>query len=146
MTITCMGVRTTGNECPEDKYLNKFVRDKVCAACANNPELWRDLGIELMGQESAHILDVIRVNYSDVTRCCSEMFTLWRQRQPKANWNQLLRALLQIKLNTLADELDKLLLPSKEEEQQQRQQPQYIKQVKGDHKVQESDKGKYKAT
>ena len=95
-----------------------------------------------MGQESVHKLDAIKANSNDVTQRCSEMFTLWRQRQSNANWNQLLRALQDVKLNALANELDKLLLPSKEEEQQQ-PQPQHIKQVQGDHKMQESDEGKY---
>ena len=31
--------------CPDDKYLNKYVRGKVCAAGANK---WRDLGIVLI--------------------------------------------------------------------------------------------------
>ena len=100
-----------GNKCPEDKYLNKFVRDKICAACASNPELWRDLGIELMGQESADKLDVMKVDYGNVTERCSAMFVLWRQTQPKANWNQLIQALKNVKLDTLADEIDKMLLP-----------------------------------
>ena len=32
----------------DDKYLNKYVRGKVCAAGTNK---WRDLGIILMGQD-----------------------------------------------------------------------------------------------
>ena len=101
------------DECPEDKYLNKFVREKVCAACVNNPEIWRDLGIELMGQEGATKLDVIKVNNNrNVTQCCSAMLSLWCERQPKANWNQLIMALKEIKLYALADEINELLIPS----------------------------------
>ena len=96
--------------------MNKFVRDKICAACASNPELWRDLGIELMGQESADKLDVMKVDYGNVTERCSAMFVLWRQTQPKANWNQLIQALKEVKLNTLADEIDKMLLPCVEQQ------------------------------
>ena len=33
------------DECPDDKYLNKYVRERVCAAGTNK---WRDLGIVLM--------------------------------------------------------------------------------------------------
>ena len=105
-----------GNECPEDKYLNKFVRDKICAACANNPDLWRDLGIELMGQKSADKLDAMKVDYGNVTERCSAMFVLWRQTQPKANWNQLIRVLKDVKLVTLANEIDKMLLPCVEQQ------------------------------
>ena len=105
-----------GNECPQDKYLNKFVRDKICAACANNRELWRDLGIELMGQESADKLDLIKVYYGNVIERCSAMLVLWRQTQPKANWNQLIQALKEVKLDTLANEIDKMLLPCVEQQ------------------------------
>ena len=101
------------NECPEDKYLNKYVREKVCGACANSPDIWRDLGIELMGQQGVTKLDEIKVNNNgNLTLCCSAMFDLWRQRQPKANWSQLISALKEIKLDTLADDIEKLLLPS----------------------------------
>lgn len=115
MSINTISV--IANECPEDKYLNRYVREKVCAACASNPEIWRDLGIELMGQEGVAKLDEIKANHGrNVTTCCSEMFTVWRQRQPKANWNQLMRALKEVKLNTLADEIRKLLMPSMEQQ------------------------------
>ena len=112
-----------GNECPEDKYLNKFVRDKVCAACLDNPDKWRDLGIALMEQRSASKLDVIKINNKDVMQCCSAMFNLWRQRHPKANWNQLIRALKEVELDALAVEIETLLLPSvKQQEQEVMQQ------------------------
>ena len=105
-----------GNECPEDKYLNKYVRDKICAACASNPEKWRDLGIVLTGQGNATKLDVIKANNGDVTQRCSEMLRLWRQTQPKANWDQLIRALKEVNLEALADEINKLLLPCVEQQ------------------------------
>ena len=62
---------------PDDKYLNKFLREKVCAAGATK---WRDLGIVLMGQDAFSGLDVIRIDcpYS-VEECCARMFIKWRQ-------------------------------------------------------------------
>ena len=111
-----------GNERPEDKYLNKYVREKVCAACASNPEIWRDIGIELMGQESAAKLDVIKADNGDVMQRCSAMFTLWCQMQSKASWDQLIQALKDVKLFTLADEIDKLLLPCVEQKLAENQQ------------------------
>ena len=44
-----------------------------------------------------------------MTKCCSAMLTLWRQRQTDASWNQLIAALKQLKLNRLAIEVEKLL-------------------------------------
>ena len=100
------------NDCPDDKYLNKYVRGKVCAAGANK---WRDLGIVLMGQDAVTDLDMIRVDYPyNVKECCSRMFTEWRQRTPKASWKQLIEALKEVKLTQLASELEELLMPSVE--------------------------------
>ena len=115
-----------GDDCPEDKYLNRFVREKVCAACAYNPDIWRDLGIVLMGQNSVPGLDVIKANNKDVMQCCSAMFNLWRQRQPKANWNQLIKALKEIKLDSLAGEIETLLLPSIKQQKQVVQNMQHL--------------------
>lgn len=95
----------------------------MCAACANNPEKWRDLGIELMGEEGVTKLDEIKANNNgNVTKCCSEMFSLWRQLQPKANWNQLIRALKEVELITLADEIKKLLMPPIEQQHTEQMQ------------------------
>ena len=87
-----------GDDCPEDIYLNRFVREKICAACAHNPDIWRDLGTVLMGQSGVSGLDIIKANNKDVMQCYSAMFNIWRQRQPKANWNQLITALKEVKL------------------------------------------------
>ena len=96
------------NECPDDEYLNKYVREKVCAAGTNK---WRDLGVVLMGQDAVTSLDVIRINHpNDVEECCSKMFTKWRQRTPKASWKQLIEALKEVDLTQLASELEELLI------------------------------------
>ena len=99
------------NDCPDDKYLNKYVRGKVCAAGTNK---WRDLGIVLMGQDDVYVLDIIKANSTDNVECCSRMFTEWRQRRPKASWKQLIEALKEVKLTQLASELEELLIPSVE--------------------------------
>ena len=95
---------------PEDKYFNRYVREKVCAV---GPNKWRDLGIALMGQDSVAGLDVIRTNYpNDVEECCSRMLTKWRQKMPSANWKDLIKALKEVELIQLASEVEKLLIPS----------------------------------
>ena len=100
------------SDCPDDKYLNKYVREKVCAAGTNK---WRDLGIMLMGQDAVPGLDVISANHTNnVEECCSRMFIKWRQRTPKASWKQLIEALKEVKLTQLASELEELLIPSVE--------------------------------
>ena len=72
--------------------------------------MWRDLGIELLGQDGKTDLDVIKANNKDdVTNCCSNMLRLWLQRQTEASWNQLIEGLLQVKLNRVAKEIKKRL-------------------------------------
>ena len=99
------------NKCPDDKYLNKYVRGGVCAA---GTEKWRDLGIVLMGQDNVYVLDIIKANSNDNVACCTRMFTEWRQRTPKASWKQLIEALKEVDLTQLASVLEELLIPSVE--------------------------------
>ena len=87
------------------------------AACAHDHDVWRDLGIELLGQDEVAELDGIKANNTDsITKCCSEMLTLWRQRQIGASWNQLIGALVQVKLNRIAGEIRKGLKSTTEYE------------------------------
>ena len=96
---------------PDDKHLNKYVREKVCAA---GTDKWRDLGIVLMGQNDVYVLDIIKANSNDNVACCTRMFTEWRQRTPKASWKQLIEALKEVKLTQLASELEEFLIPSEQ--------------------------------
>ena len=94
------------DECPDDEYLNKFVRGKVCAA---GTDKWQDLGIVLMGQDAVTDLATIKASSYDNVACCTRMFTEWRQRTPKASWKQLIEALKEVNLTQLASELEYLL-------------------------------------
>ena len=97
---------------PDDEYLNKYVREKVCAA---GTDKWRDLGIVLMGQDAVPTLDVISADHiNNVEKCCSRMFIKWHQRTPKASWKQLIGALKEVELTQLASKLEELLIPSVE--------------------------------
>ena len=70
-----------------------------------------------MGQASLADLDVISVNnHGDLVGRCSSLFSLWLQRQPEANWKQLIDALIKIKLNLLAAQIKKLLIPSEQQQ------------------------------
>ena len=89
--------------------MNRHVTKEVAAACAYQSDVWRDLGIELLGKGGIAELDVIKANNTDVMKCCSKMLSLWLQQQTEASWNQLIGALEQVKLNRLAKEIKKAL-------------------------------------
>ena len=113
---------------PDIRYLNSHVRSHICSACDLSPVIWKDLGIELMGQDSMADINTISANNrGDVVGCCSSLFTLWLQRKPEANWKQLIDALITIKLTALAAEIKKSLILS---EQQQQQQPASLDRLK----------------
>ena len=70
-----------------------------------------------MGQDSVADINTISANNrGDMEGCCSSLFTLWLQRQPEANWKQLIDALIKIKLNQLAAQIKKLLIPSEQQQ------------------------------
>ena len=73
----------------------------MAAACDSNPQAWKDLGIELM-PDSAAQLSIISANNKNVVTCCSSLFSLWLDRQPKASWRQLIEALKNTGLENLA--------------------------------------------
>ena len=105
---------------PDIKHLNRHVRSHICGACALNPIIWKDLGIELMGQDRVADLNTISANHrGDVVECCSSMFLLWLQRQPEANWQQLIDALIKIELNLLASNIKKSLISSEQQQSSQ---------------------------
>jgi len=107
----------TENDKPDIKYLNSHVRPQVCGAC-HNPEVWRDLGIELLGQEADASLNTISTNSRNVIQCCSSMFSLWLERQPEASWKQLVEALMNVNLNALGVKIKNLLTPKQQADSQ----------------------------
>ena len=89
------------------RYLNRYVRDSVCAA---GPTKWHDLGLVLIGESGRNELDVIKIDKRhSVFECCDAMFALWLQRDTKASWKRLINALREISMDVLADELAKRL-------------------------------------
>ena len=106
---------------PDIKFLNCYVRSHICGACDFNSELWKDLGIELMGQAGVNDLNIISANKrGDVIQCCSSMFSLWLERQPEASWKQLIMALIKIQLNHLASEIKKSLKAEQSQNSEER--------------------------
>ena len=92
---------------PEIRYLNEHVKDNVCAS---GSEAWLLLGTQLLDQKDVSGLYTIE---SDVTECsvrCSRMFRLWLERQPEASWRRLITAMKKIRMDSLASDVERLLL------------------------------------
>ena len=71
------------------------------------------MGRELLGEEGEPELNTIAVNSHDnVIKCCSGMFSLLLERQPEASWRQLINALKNVNLVSLATTVENLLTPS----------------------------------
>ena len=93
-----------GDHRPLLKYLNQHVRKVV-------GDRWHDLGVELLEVDDVKELDTIRSQHStDINICCTQMFNLWLQKQPKASWNQLITSLRNIELIYLATKIEQMLL------------------------------------
>ena len=95
-----------GNNRPTLKLLNKLVKKSLITK-------WYDLGIELLAEEDVQALDEIqRNNPRDASTCCTKMFQLWLERQPKASWKQLVEALKEpnIEMNELANTIEQKLV------------------------------------
>jgi len=91
---------------PSLKYLNRYVKKQVGSK-------WYDLGVELLEADDVATLNAIRSEHpSDLSTCCTKMFTIWLDKQPTATWNQLIEALRQpgIELNGLATEIEQMLV------------------------------------
>ena len=96
----------TVNDRPEEKYINRHVRDQICSA---GPAVWLDLGMELLQKAHVPALWKIKSNTSECSVSCSEMFKLWLEREPKASWSHLIEGLKRIHQNSLVCEIEKLL-------------------------------------
>ncbi|XP_065920656.1 uncharacterized protein [Dysidea avara] len=88
---------------PREKHFNRHVKYKIGSK-------WREVAAELLGEDDE--LETKTAGMNDVSACCEEMFKIWLARKPTASWQKLIDALVQVKLNTLADEIKRLLLPA----------------------------------
>ena len=73
----------TGSDVPTLQYLNAYVRPLVA-------DVWYDLGIQLLDSD-VPTLNTIKVNNrNNASGACTEMFSLWLQKNPSASWSSLI--------------------------------------------------------
>ena len=74
----------TGTDVPTLQHLNAHVRPLIA-------DVWYDLGLQLLDPEDKSRLDTIKANKpGDADGACTEMFSLWLQKNPSASWNSLI--------------------------------------------------------
>ena len=88
------------------------MRDKLCGACDQDPQAWKNVGIELMPDSNAQLNTIAVNSRGNVITCCSSLFQLWLQRKPNATWRHLIEALNIAGINYLATEIEGMLEPS----------------------------------
>ena len=87
-------------ECPNMKELQKIMRSTSIAV------KWFELGVELLKNDDH--LAVIKADHpNDVKACCYEMFKKWLETTPNASWSQLVTALNNIQMNSVAGAISK---------------------------------------
>ena len=96
----------TGHHYPTPKKLNNIFKPDLSGVATK----WYELGMQLLQDDATGVLDVIKANHpNNVTTCCNEMFKKWLETQHDASWSQLVMALNEIRLNAIADDLNKLI-------------------------------------
>ena len=89
------------------KVLNRHVIPKVDTK-------WYDLGLELLDDEYDRELETIDNDYRNNGSkiCCQKMFSKWLETRDDACWVQLIEALRTIELNSVASDVEQLLVQS----------------------------------
>ena len=98
--------------------MNNYVRDEVCGA-----RKCRDLGVELLGDDVAIAAMDAATRGMDEKQCFTEMFKLWRERSgSQASWTNLIKALRNINLNRIANNVENFLTPPKRDDREPQNQ------------------------
>ena len=72
---------------------------------------WRDLGMLLLEEKLVSRLNIIKANNpGDVEGCCTDMFQLWLNADTEASWDTLIKALIDIQQNVLAEKIKEEIL------------------------------------
>ena len=92
---------------PTPKQLRNILKPDTSGLAAR----WYDLGQELLSDDTVGVLDVIRADHpNDTSACCNKMFVKWLELQPSATWSELIVALSDIGMKTVAENVIKCLI------------------------------------
>ena len=72
---------------------------------------WYQLGVLLLDSNRENELDTIEADArNDAETCCRKMFSRWLNTDELASWDKLMRALRHIQLNTVASDIEQILI------------------------------------
>ncbi|XP_065911456.1 uncharacterized protein [Dysidea avara] len=88
---------------------NKYVRSLIA-------HHWEDIGVELLDEDNQSHIAIIRANHpDDVEKCCTNLFTVWTQRQPHdVSWSTLIEAVRNAGLEKESEKIERMFPISSE--------------------------------
>ena len=94
-----------GSHYPTPKQIRNILKPNTSGVAVR----WYDLGLQLLDDDAGPgVLELIKADHrNNNNTCCNEMFVKWLQMKPDATWNELVRALNKIGLNSVAADLKK---------------------------------------
>ena len=99
----------TGHHYPTPKQLRNILKPETSGMATR----WYDLGMRLFTDDTTGTLDVIKADHpNDASACCNKMFAKWLELQPSATWSQLIIALVNIGMNSAAENVIGCLIKS----------------------------------
>ena len=93
-----------------NRPLLKDLYDHVVPSVADK---WKDIGVHLLHPTliNKRVLEVIAADHPhSVEECCKTMFDKWLDNQKDASWSQLIKAINNVGLNSLASQLQEGLI------------------------------------
>ena len=99
----------TGSDISARKHINAYVRPLIA-------NVWYDLGLQLLDPEDEAKLDTIRNNNpGNANGACTEMFSLWLQKNPSASWNLLISTIKGpgVEKHDVAHRIERVLQPGR---------------------------------
>ena len=99
----------TDSDVPARKHINAHVRPLIA-------DVWYDLGLQLLDPEDETKLDTIKYNNPvNANAACTEMFSLWLQKNPSASWNILISTIKGpgVEKHDVAHKIEQMLQPSR---------------------------------
>ena len=92
------------------KITGPILRDLATHVIPSVATKWYSLGLQLLDPKYENELNTIEEDTRNTATCCRKMFSKWLNTDEHASWNKLIEALRIVQLNTVANDIEQLLL------------------------------------